>query len=177
VWPGRDADTSPLLVTWSWKSRALPLLPLWTIRPVQSLSACTRAHFTFTLHLKISERQSVAVSYVLQHNFHVLLTDLQMTPVPSAILQFILSSVMQPIKYLPKVEVSLLVLLALHQYAFIRHMVLATSSFRSPILQLIQPVQLKHAFQQSSYINISNHFKVQIKIVLYMFKDPVRTAR
>ena len=24
-------------------------LPLWAVRPVQSLSACTRVHFTFTL--------------------------------------------------------------------------------------------------------------------------------
>jgi hypothetical protein len=31
----------PLLVSWSWKSRAIPLLPLWTVRLVQSLSACT----------------------------------------------------------------------------------------------------------------------------------------
>jgi hypothetical protein len=28
----------PLLVLWSWKSRAIPLLPLWAVRPVQSLS-------------------------------------------------------------------------------------------------------------------------------------------
>ena len=42
----------PLLVPWSRKSRAIPLLPLWTVRPVQSLSACTRVHFTFfTLHI------------------------------------------------------------------------------------------------------------------------------
>jgi len=32
----------PLLVLWSRKSRAISLLPLWAIRPVQSLSACTR---------------------------------------------------------------------------------------------------------------------------------------
>jgi hypothetical protein len=38
----------PLLVPWSWKGRAIPLLPLWAVRPVQSLSACTRVHFTFT---------------------------------------------------------------------------------------------------------------------------------
>jgi len=44
--PGCDADPSPLLVPWSWKSRAIPLLPLWAVRPVQSLSACTRVHFT-----------------------------------------------------------------------------------------------------------------------------------
>jgi hypothetical protein len=30
-------------------SRAIPLLPLLAVRPVQSLSACTRVHFTFTL--------------------------------------------------------------------------------------------------------------------------------
>jgi hypothetical protein len=30
---------------WSWKGRAIPLLPLWAVRPVQSLSACTRVHF------------------------------------------------------------------------------------------------------------------------------------
>jgi hypothetical protein len=30
-------------------SRAIPLLLLWVVRPVQSLSACTRVHFTFTL--------------------------------------------------------------------------------------------------------------------------------
>jgi hypothetical protein len=39
----------PLLVLWWRKSLAIPLLPLWAIRPVQSLSACTRVYFTFTL--------------------------------------------------------------------------------------------------------------------------------
>jgi hypothetical protein len=29
----------PLLVLWSWKGRAIPLLPLWAVWPVQSLSA------------------------------------------------------------------------------------------------------------------------------------------
>ena len=37
----------PLLVTWSWKGRAIPLLPLWAVRPVQNLSACTGVYFTF----------------------------------------------------------------------------------------------------------------------------------
>ena len=31
----------PLLVPWSRKSRAILLLPLWAVRPVQNLSACT----------------------------------------------------------------------------------------------------------------------------------------
>jgi hypothetical protein len=39
----------PLLVPWSRKSRAIPLLPLWAVRPVQSLSACTRVRFTLPL--------------------------------------------------------------------------------------------------------------------------------
>jgi hypothetical protein len=52
--PGRDAELSPLLVPWSRKSRAVPLLPLWTVRPVQSLSACTRVHFTLFTGTKFS---------------------------------------------------------------------------------------------------------------------------
>ena len=36
----------PLLVPWSGKSKTIHLLPLWVVRPVQSLSACTRVHFT-----------------------------------------------------------------------------------------------------------------------------------
>ena len=39
--PGRNADTHPPLVPWPRKSRAIPLLPLWAVRPVQSLRACT----------------------------------------------------------------------------------------------------------------------------------------
>ena len=39
----------PLLVPCSRKSRAILLLPLWAVRPVQSLSACTRVHFIFLL--------------------------------------------------------------------------------------------------------------------------------
>ena len=46
--PGRDADPSPLLVPWSRKGRAIALLPLWAVGPVQNLSECTRVHFIFT---------------------------------------------------------------------------------------------------------------------------------
>ena len=54
---GRTACTEPqclykgvlYLYLWSWKSRAIRLVPLWAVRPVQSLSACTRVHFTFTV--------------------------------------------------------------------------------------------------------------------------------
>jgi hypothetical protein len=44
---GLTLTPHPLLVPWSWKGNAIPLLPLWAVRPVQSLSACTRVHFTF----------------------------------------------------------------------------------------------------------------------------------
>ena len=43
----------PLLVPWSCKGRAIPLLPLWAVRPVQSLSACTRVTFTFIFQQRL----------------------------------------------------------------------------------------------------------------------------
>jgi len=47
---GRGVTLTPhlLLVPWSRKSSAIPLLPLWAVRPVRSLSASIRVHFTFT---------------------------------------------------------------------------------------------------------------------------------
>jgi len=39
----------PLPVPWSRKGRAIPLLPQRVVRPVQSLSACTRVHCTLPL--------------------------------------------------------------------------------------------------------------------------------
>ena len=45
--PGCDADPSPPSSPQSWKGRAIPLLSLQAVRPVQSLSACTRVTFTF----------------------------------------------------------------------------------------------------------------------------------
>jgi len=40
-------------VLWPRKSTAIPLLHLWAVRPVQSLSACTRVHFTFTFTFQL----------------------------------------------------------------------------------------------------------------------------
>ena len=49
--PGRETDPSPPSSAVVRNSRAILLLPLWAVRPVQSLSACTRVHFTsFTFH-------------------------------------------------------------------------------------------------------------------------------
>jgi hypothetical protein len=39
----------PFLVPSSKKRRTVPLLPQWDVRPVQSLSVCTRVHFTARL--------------------------------------------------------------------------------------------------------------------------------
>jgi len=51
---GRTACTEPQCLY----SRAIPLLLLWAVRPVQSLSACTRVHFTlyhsiFRIEMKV----------------------------------------------------------------------------------------------------------------------------
>ena len=54
----------PLLVPWSRKSRAIPLLPVWAIRPVQSLSPCTRVHFTFFLFHGITTKGYTVVVYI-----------------------------------------------------------------------------------------------------------------
>ena len=43
---GQGVTPHPLLGPWSWKGRAIPLLPLRAIRPVQRLSACTGVRFT-----------------------------------------------------------------------------------------------------------------------------------
>ena len=57
----------PLLVPWSRKGRAIPLLPLWAVWPVQSLSASSRVHFTFTYFHRASLfwlRKNKPVSYI-----------------------------------------------------------------------------------------------------------------
>ena len=46
-------------------STAIPLLPLWAVRPVQSLSACTRLHFTFVTYRKASMRRSTTGNSIL----------------------------------------------------------------------------------------------------------------
>ena len=53
----------PVLVPWSRKGRAIPLLPLWAVWPVQSLSARTRVHFTFTFtHIHYSDTESTIIN-------------------------------------------------------------------------------------------------------------------
>ena len=74
----------PLLMPWSSKGRAIPLLLLRAVRPVQSLSACTRVTFTFFLtaytptvvyrYAALIENRNTKVMQVLKqyvkHNLH-----------------------------------------------------------------------------------------------------------
>ena len=53
----------PLLVPWSRKGRAIPLLSLWAVRPVQSLSACTRVHFIFTFPMQTCEESEETLNH------------------------------------------------------------------------------------------------------------------
>ena len=62
--PRRDAAPHPLLLPWSRKSIAIPLLPLWAVRPVQSLSACTVQLYLYSPYGPYSlYRASVLVQY------------------------------------------------------------------------------------------------------------------
>jgi hypothetical protein len=65
----------PLIVRRSWKSRAIPLHALWAVRPVQSLSAGTRLHFTLTEKFSRRSRDlrgGTAVSLLLRLRVRIL---------------------------------------------------------------------------------------------------------
>ena len=79
----------PLLVPWLSKSRGIPLVPLCAVRPVQSLSACTRADFTFYLlfedlwtfmiaprRIILGMRNVSDESFRAQQNKHFVLSDI-----------------------------------------------------------------------------------------------------
>ena len=54
----------PLVMPWSRKSRSIPLLPLWTVRSLQSLSACTVELYLYSPYGPYSlYRASVSVQY------------------------------------------------------------------------------------------------------------------
>ena len=69
---GVTLTTHPLLLPWSRKSRAIPLLPLWAVRPVQSLSACTR----IANNIKIF-RFSCTVTNIVIFRFSCTVTNLK----------------------------------------------------------------------------------------------------
>ena len=61
---GMMLTTHPLLVPWSRKSRTIPLLPLWAVQPVQSLSACTVQLYLYSPYGPYTlYRASVSVQY------------------------------------------------------------------------------------------------------------------
>ena len=76
----------PLLVPWSRKGRAIPLLHLWVVRPVQSLSACTMVHFTFTLPTYTTgtfqsfQNKSNVAPIGTQYSYGQIYTNIQKTP-------------------------------------------------------------------------------------------------
>ena len=65
-WPGHDADPSPPSSVVVIKGRAILLLPLWAVRPVQSLSACTRVTFTFLPALDHGDIRWTPCHFVVQ---------------------------------------------------------------------------------------------------------------
>ena len=66
--PRGAADPSRLLVPWLRKSRAIILLPLWAVRPVQSLSACTRVHFTLPyINVSCTFRFEMTLRFATEH--------------------------------------------------------------------------------------------------------------
>jgi len=61
---GVTPTTHPLLLPWSRKSRAIPLLPLWAVRPVQNHSASTIQLHLYSPYGPFSQyRASVPVQY------------------------------------------------------------------------------------------------------------------
>ena len=52
-------------------STAIPLLPLAAVRPVQSFSACTRVHFTFTFTFSVNERMMQMSRQQALHIMHM----------------------------------------------------------------------------------------------------------
>ena len=70
--PGRDTDSSLHLVPWSRKSRAISLPTPWDVRPVQSLSACTRVHFTL---FYFRSKTSNSIFFFISQDVKALLSD------------------------------------------------------------------------------------------------------
>jgi len=55
-------------------NRAIPLFPLWTVLPVQSLSACTRVHFTLYIQQDANFTQFIYI-WKLLYMFRVVSPD------------------------------------------------------------------------------------------------------
>jgi hypothetical protein len=57
---GRTAYTEPQCLY----RRAIPLLPLWAVRPVHSISVCTRVHFIVTNMLLIAGTEELTEGWL-----------------------------------------------------------------------------------------------------------------
>ena len=68
--PGVTLNPHLLLVPWSIKSRAIPILPLRTLRPLQSFSACTRVHLPYIYARNRKNIQVTQHVYCFKENFY-----------------------------------------------------------------------------------------------------------
>ena len=64
--PGRDADPSPPSSAVVKKEQSYTYTRLWAIRPVQSLSACTSVHFTFTFTCLVLRLKMLNYTYTVE---------------------------------------------------------------------------------------------------------------
>jgi hypothetical protein len=80
----------PLLVPWTRKGRAIPLFPLWALRPVQSLSACTRGTLPFTffvvhyikLRLKLAQVTNfIILKIIKRQNILLIRSKISLIPI------------------------------------------------------------------------------------------------
>jgi len=62
----------PLLVPWSKKSIAIPLLPLWATQPVESLSACTRVQVTLLYYKEVKDHSHCVLCTVYPRKTHLI---------------------------------------------------------------------------------------------------------
>ena len=75
---GVTLTPQPLLVPRSRKSRAITLLSLWAVRPVECISASTRVHFNFTFYLteEIISIPNLKVRPLSRHSAHILSNEM-----------------------------------------------------------------------------------------------------
>jgi len=66
----------PLIVHWTRKSRAIRLLPLWAVRPLQRLSAVTSVHFTFYTSKYVLKNSHLVKPLCASSNVHSYIIDI-----------------------------------------------------------------------------------------------------
>jgi hypothetical protein len=76
--PGRDADPSPPLVPWSRKGRAIPLLPLWVVRPYRASVPVQGCILLFFYHHGIVLSRILLIKY-----YHLFSSEFTTNPTSS----------------------------------------------------------------------------------------------